>query len=284
MARQLAPPCSSGEVRPCEDTRLDGMTQPIGCRGGAMRPIEVLVDLGCAPLWSAIGRALEGFATERSDTAAAIEKWATGPFADASVVLVGRRSADGLPSEDLIRRLRRSVPHVTVCVCLEDASRLRLAAEYAWAGADHVVGMTAPHNVHELRQYITARLAAPPPELEVRKVNAAYTAGEGRTVGLFCLRNGHRRLTVEDLATWFACDRKTISDRLIDAGFPRPHLMIRVGQEAACRELSRRAVASMIEIARRLGLHTAAGLRMRRSRLREARDAALQQLLRLIAH
>lgn len=237
--------------------------------GGAMRRVDVVVDRGCAASWPELDRAVEGYACARLDVAAQLRSWNEGSCADAIVVIVGSRSADGLPSDELVRELRRFLPHVAVYVCARNGERvLDRVKLYARAGADDLIVLDSWADARNFHGIIAARVAAPPPEPELRLFHEAIPASVGRTIGLYCLRNGHCSTTVTDLAAYFGTNGDTLANRLRVRGLPSPVWMLRWGYELAFRELWRCGVCARAEIARRLGVDTTAALRVRRRRLK----------------
>lgn len=239
-----------------------------------MRRVDVVVDRGCAAAWPELDRAVEGLAHARVDVAAQLTSWNEGSCADAIIVIVGSRSADGLPSDELVRELRRILPHVAVYVCARRGERvLDRVKLYARAGADDLIVLDSWVDARNFHEVIAARMEAPPPERELRLFHEAIPASEGRTIGLYCLRNGHCSTTVTDLAAYFGTSCDTLANRLKVRGLPSPVWMLRWGYELAFRELWRWGICARAEIARRLGVDTTAALRMRRRRLRACAPA-----------
>ncbi|MGQ0766295.1 MAG: helix-turn-helix domain-containing protein [Gemmatimonadota bacterium] len=157
----------------------------------------------------------------------------------AEVVVLDSRDRMGQSTLSTVRRLREefpSVPVVLYCVLTPSVSREML--EFARAGVSELILRGLDDVWTTLRAVLTragdkSSVKSLLAELE-GLVPANLTA-----MMRFCLENGERPLTVEDVARALNVHRKTLVERLSGAGLPTPSSII-----AWCRLL---VVARMLE-------------------------------------
>ncbi|HLA13739.1 MAG TPA: hypothetical protein VJL28_00120 [Gemmatimonadaceae bacterium] len=231
---------------------------------------QIVVDDGLRADWGMIGTALEALQPVRLDIARELDNPdVRGSLHDAAVVLVGARSCEGAPSEILIERLRQELPHVGAYVCLRLVPAMAARARmYADAGADGLILLEGTADLHFLAYLMRARVAAPPPEREIRRVVEAVGPCRALSLAEYCLRTAFRRVRGHDVATWFGIDRKTVRSLLHASAFPTSSVLTRCGRHFHANELERRGIRSREAVARRLGFTDASALRTSRTRLR----------------
>jgi hypothetical protein len=190
----------------------------------------------------------------------------------ASVLVVGARTTDGRESHTLIARLRDRAPHLTIYVCASRISgahtRLR---ELALAGVDELFVFDAPGDQARVEMFARQRLLAPVPAQILREATSVAKPGEGRTIALWCLRNGHRRRSSRSVAARFDRHPKSLNALCRRAGFSSASGLLRLSILYHHHELHRSTHLPAEEIARRLGFANATALAMHRMRARRAR-------------
>lgn len=193
------------------------------------------------------------------------------PLHDASVIVLGPRLSDGTSSAARIGWLREALPHVGVLVCATSVLRYseRLPA-FAAVGADAWVAIHDDADLRNLREFVIRRLLAPPPEAELREMQARLRPGLGRLIALHCLRNSHCKWRVGEVASTFSMDPKTLNNLVRDAGAPSSGILLRLGRVLHAKELRRRTSLSQEQIAHRLGFGSASALGMLRYRLQRS--------------
>lgn len=150
----------------------------------------------------------------------------------ASVVVVDLRDREGNSTLALVRDIRESFPSIPVllyCAISPDTSRDVLA--FARAGVNDLV----LRDVDDLRWTLRTALSTAADHCSARTII-------GELEGIippnimpmirYCLENGRRAMTVEDVAEALSVHRKTLVDRLTAAGLPTPSAVI-----AWCRML-----------------------------------------------
>ncbi len=254
---------------------------------------EIVVDAGCAPLRDVITSA---FARDvpRGRGLHVIPHWLDLARADEDdspdvistpVALVGLRQSDGLPSEDLVQRLRGHSPALAIHVCAAGPHGLgERLVRFARAGADDVFVLDSAANSRALRAAVIARLLAPAPERVLRRFAAHFGPSEVTSMALHMLRNGFAARTVEQMARCFGLHRATLHERLRAEGFPSAGCLLRLSCDLHARELEPVRGLTRDVIARRVGRSGAPALRAVRWRLRKAElhDEALHVLRRTL--
>ncbi|MEO6445520.1 MAG: helix-turn-helix domain-containing protein [Gemmatimonadaceae bacterium] len=150
----------------------------------------------------------------------------------ASVVVVDLRDREGNSTLALVRDIRESFPSIPVllyCAISPDTSRDVLA--FARAGVNDLV----LRDVDDLRWTLRTALSTAADHCSARTIIGML---EGiippniMPMIRYCLENGRRAMTVEDVAEALSVHRKTLVDRLTAAGLPTPSAVI-----AWCRML-----------------------------------------------
>ena len=144
----------------------------------------------------------------------------------ATVVVLDMRDREGNSTLDVVRHVRDSFPSIPVvlyCAISPETSRDVLA--FARAGVNDLV----LRDVDDLRHTMRAALSSAADHCSargiLRELEGVVPANILPMIR-FCLENGRRALTVEDLASALNVHRKTLVDRLSNAGFPSPSAVI----------------------------------------------------------
>jgi AraC-like DNA-binding protein len=227
---------------------------------------RVVADVGCAHAASLIRATLHEGEVAHLDLAR--DLGTSLCLYDAAVIVLGSRLSDGASSTLTVRHLRERLPHVSITVCATSVGRYSEGPPaLAAAGADGWFRADRDADLHQLVAFVSRRVRAPVPELEVRDLHARLRHGLGRLIALYCLRNSHRQWRVGEVASAFAMDPKTVNRLVRQAGAPPAGVLLRLGRLLHARELRRRTNLSQEEIARRLGFGSASALGMLRHRL-----------------
>jgi hypothetical protein len=125
--------------------------------------IDVFIDWGCEAVPDAAVQELSARRVDVLNPGTALER--------GGVLLLGPRIADAASSLTALRELRRWNPSLSVYVCARaGSSLLREVTEYARAGADELFTIDSASDVADLVEHVLERIAAPPPEIELRAV------------------------------------------------------------------------------------------------------------------
>lgn len=144
----------------------------------------------------------------------------------AGVVVLDMRDRDGNSTLGTVRVLRASFPSIPVvlyCAISPDTSRDVLA--FARAGVNDLV----LRDVDDIRLTLRTAMSNAADHCSARTILAELeTVIPAAVTPLirFCLENGRRALTVEDLAKELNVHRKTLVDRLSQARLPTPSSII----------------------------------------------------------
>ena len=144
----------------------------------------------------------------------------------ASIAVVDMRDRDGNSTLAAVRRIREeysSVPVVLYCTLTPDTSREVL--EFARAGVNDLV----LRGVDDLRVTLRSAVQNALDHCSARSMLAEIeplVPSNVLPILRYCLENGRRNLSVEELAEALAVHRKTLVDRLNAAGFPSPSSVI----------------------------------------------------------
>jgi len=234
----------------------------VGAESPQYRSAEVVVDVGCAG-WHSGGR--HDLPMARLTNVMDEVRRDPSRLAGASLIVLGMRSGEGLPADQMLLELRRHLPHVSVFVCAESTNDIRFALpKLAWAGADEVLALSTGSDWRYLQDLVRRRMVNPIPERAIRLLATQYPAGDGRNVLLWGLRTGFRPRSEGDAKRFFGRDVKTINARLDAIDAPEIGCVLRYGVLFHAKEQSVRALGTMTVIARRLGLCSARALWERR--------------------
>jgi hypothetical protein len=218
------------------------------------RPLDLFVDETCE-----LGHEI---ALEAVDPIAINILHDPGRLDGGGVLVLGPRTSDGEVSVASIRRFRRRNLHTSIWVCgKSDSGLLEMARAYFRAGADRVVLLDSERDGAELRQQLSIRLDAPPPERELTCTRDIGVSGQPLRVIQYVLRNGYHHISVSGIAECFGRGVTTIGGQLRALGQPGPEKLLQSGRYLQVRELERRGIASADERAQRTGFGTATYLR-----------------------
>lgn len=144
----------------------------------------------------------------------------------AGVVVVDMRDREGASTLDSVRQIREffpSIPVVLYCAISPETSRDVL--EFARAGVNDLV----LRGVDDLRFSLRTALSTAADHCSARTIlkelEDVVPAGILPMVR-YCLENGRRAITVEDVASALNVHRKTLVDRLTSAAMPPPSAII----------------------------------------------------------
>lgn len=144
----------------------------------------------------------------------------------AGVVVLDMRDVDGASTLRSVRRVREEFPSVPVVLyCALAPTTSRDVLDFARAGVNDLV----LRGVDDLRTTLRGAVQS-----ALDHCSAKGMLGELRPLVppsvepflRFCLENGRRNLTVEEVAIALGVHRKTLFDRLNAAGLPSPSLII----------------------------------------------------------
>lgn len=233
---------------------------------------DLIVDRGCLDLFAdTLGDVLAGHSPLPLDVASLLAPGAAGSsiLVNATAVVVGAHTGDGAPSHEAIQRLRSLAPHVGVFVLVSSAGDIKdWRDKLASSGVDEVVAADAPPPRSPRSHTIGHRLAAPPPETELRLLWQVLSESPERALVMHCLRNAYWHDDWALRSRVFLQSRKTLQNRLAAEGQPSPGLIVRFGRMLHAQELGRRGIRPP-HIAHVLGFPTHAALERARRRLRQ---------------
>lgn len=244
----------------CSHEPLDAPLPPPAPAPPTVAP-RVLVDGGIGELGDEIVRAAEKARARVADVEQLLGRGASPASFEAAVVLLGRTSADGQPSEGLVEVIREGHPHVSVWICARPEEKVgRLVVRYANAGAGWVFEIGAKSELAALVQMLETRVQAPVPSGLVWQVARAVRARRTRFLAIDCLVESFRPRRVAEVERRFGHDHKTLNALL-----EREHLVTigqlhRAGRLAHVEELRRRGVPRE-RIARVLRFRSSKGIR-----------------------
>lgn len=144
----------------------------------------------------------------------------------ADVVVVDLRDPVGESTLPAVRRIREDFPSVPVVLyCAISPSVSRDMLEFARAGVNDLV----LRDVDDVKVTLRASLTSAADHCSARAVAAELEGLVPANVAAmirYCLENGRRALTVEDVAAALNVHRKTLVGRLNAAGLPTPSAII----------------------------------------------------------
>jgi hypothetical protein len=138
------------------------------------------------------------------------------------------------------------------------------------AGIDGVIPLDSPARLPALAERLRKRLAAPPPETEIKLLWRWFRESPERPLILHCIRNA---FGVDDWTLrvdLFAASRRTLQNRMTLLRLPSPGVIARCGRMYHAQEIERRGVRQARDIAALLGIPTAAALHRARRRVRHS--------------
>jgi hypothetical protein len=242
-------------------------TYPGDASGAPRQRSSFIVDVAC----DAFRFGPRTHAPARLDLLAESRSQSSEPLRAAHLLVLGPRSSDGADAAALVGRLRNSAPHILLYVCGTRLSgMLARQRELSLAGADELCTLDSPSERQLLESIVRQRLLVPVPADVVREATIVAEPGEGRTIALWCLRNGHRRRSTSTVADRFERHPKSLNALCRRAGFASVSDLLRLSLLYHQLELRRRSHLASDEIARRLGFATATALAMHRMRVRRA--------------
>lgn len=142
--------------------------------------------------------------------------------------------------------------------------------QLAEVGVDEVFCLESRSDLVALHRTLGARLAAPPPEAEMRLLWKWFRDSPERSLVMHCVRNGFRLDDWSVRARLFAACRKTIQNRVTEEGLPSPGMIARCGRVLHAQELERRGYRPTSAIARLLEFPSASAMQRTRRRLRKS--------------
>ena len=144
----------------------------------------------------------------------------------ADVVVVDMRDASGESTLSTVRTIREDFPSVPVVLYFAISPSIsRDMLEFARAGVNDLV----LRDVDDVKVTLRASLSSAGDHCSARSIAAEVATLVPPNVApiiRYCLENGRRALTVEDVAAALNVHRKTLVDRLNAAGLPTPSAII----------------------------------------------------------
>lgn len=144
----------------------------------------------------------------------------------AGLVVLDMRDREGNSTIDTVRRIRAAFPSVPVVLyCAISPETSREVLEFARAGVDDLV----LRGLDDLRITLRSALASAADHCSARSIIKeleAFVPNSVLPILSFCLDNGRRALTVEEVAAAMNVHRKTLVDRLSSARMPTPSAII----------------------------------------------------------
>ncbi len=144
----------------------------------------------------------------------------------ANVAVMDMRDRQGNSTLGLVRGIRESFPSVQVVLyCSLSSATSRDMLEFARSGVNDLV----LRDVDDVRTSLRAALSAAADQSSAHAILAEIEPLVPPNVFQmirYCLENGRRALTVEDVAAAMQVHRKTLVDRLSAAGLPTPSSII----------------------------------------------------------
>lgn len=234
------------------------------------RVADVVIDVACDRYGTRVVPMLAGVHHAVYDVDRLVRSGELRSIVGASLIILGAHTSNGETSDALAGRIRALLPGASILVCTRRAERGHLRiCEYARAGVDDLFLIETPGELMALLDEIRARLAAPPPVNVLCELSTAKPT-RGRTIALWCVRNGYRKRTVNAVGAWFDIDPKTANRLCADGGFVNASSLLRSGRLFHLQEIRRRTRISNAEIARRLGFADAKALDVFRARARRS--------------
>jgi hypothetical protein len=223
------------------------------------------VDVGIGAHRAFAVRVSDGFTPIEADIRSLLQdEGASRALGDITLFVLGSRLRDGWPVTSASRRLRAIHPHVGIFVVGSryESSHFRMI-QLARAGIDDLFLADVSGEHERFKNLVERRLGAPPPEEALRAVSARAVAMDRVVlVALWLMRNAYRKPAIDDAAGMFGRERSTIRRWLRNASLPDPVTVIRAGRVLHALQLRSKGEIPSHVFADRLGIHSAAGLRM----------------------
>lgn len=208
-------------------------------------------------------------------------------LADAGLLVVGPRAASLAPSEETIRAVRATLPHLPIYLVSEVGKSLAAGLpSYVKAGVDDVVLAYEGEISPPACAAMAARLLLPVPELEMHVLLDAWGRTRASEIAFHYVRNSVLLGIDHRERRYFGLTRRRVADLLRTADLPAPNTLVRVGRHFHARHLVRSARYGQDEIARRVGFGDSSTMRSSRWRLKKylnrSRSPGVDVLQRLL--
>jgi hypothetical protein len=233
---------------------------------------ELIIDIGGADLFDRRLAGIVGHASPVTvDVGRLLKSGAGSVLQSATAVVFGDRTRAGQPSLESIERLRALSPHVGIYVLARGRADLpRLMPLWTLSGVDDILTLDTRAALEGGGWSLRQRLAAPAPETELKLLWRWYRDSSERSLIMHCVRNAFWTDDWAARAILFGTTRRTLHNRLAALGLPSPGLIARCGRMLHAQELERRGVEFSRDIAKILGMPTAAALQRARRRVRKS--------------
>lgn len=233
---------------------------------------ELLADISCAKaLVERFGEDADGFRIVTIDLARHLEFGSSSMLASATAVVMGPALSNGQTAVEAIEQLRGALPHVGIYLVTEELAEIaRTLPKLAAAGVDEVFALESQSDMQAFEETLSARLAAPAPETEIRLLWKWFRESNERSLVMHCVRNGFRLDVWTIRSQVFNACRKTLQNRMTFLGLPSPGIVSRCGRVLHAQELERRGVRPTAAVADVLGFPSAGAMQRARRRLRKA--------------
>jgi AraC-like DNA-binding protein len=144
----------------------------------------------------------------------------------ASIAVVDMRDREGNSTLPVVRRIHDQYPSVPVVLyCSLSPENSREVLDFARAGVSDLVLRGVDDLRTTLRTAVQSALDHCAAKTMLVEIEPLVPEGVLPIIR-YCLENGRRNLSVEDVASALAVHRKTLVDRLNAAGFPSPSSLI----------------------------------------------------------
>jgi hypothetical protein len=241
------------------------MSAMLAAKGHALPLLDVLVDVGCPTEYKPALVALRAQIVDVADEHFTLPHGGFG-----AVLLVGSKTAAGVPSFIPLRSLRNRFPQLVVIICSESPNDYRFLPLLARAGADEVLMDAGPHDPDNLVQLVIARSIAPPPAQEMLLLHKTQPDTWERFAVEYCIRCAYRPGTGRGIAQWLGVADRTLRARLQKQGYPSPQQCLRAGRFLHVAELADRGITSRSEQSFRLGFTDSTDMRKKKWLLQNA--------------
>lgn len=229
------------------------------------------LDVGCARALAPLQSTLSRFRPVLIDSARAAVPSFWGELADASMLIVGRRTSEFQLSEGFVLRARDAHPHLPIYAALPlEQSALQRMTSLIDAGVDDVLLFQGNQLTESAGEILNRRLLAPPPEPELRRLADAWVSTPEGRVALHIVRNACGPSATYPVGAVQGRGSRSLRNKFLGAGFPSPCVIRRVGRHLHETELRRRNELNVEEIATRVGFESAIAMRMSRHRLQKS--------------
>ena len=196
-------------------------------------------------------------------------------------VVLGMRNSQGALSIDLIEQVRAIAPHIGVFVIEEYSEAVDpWLPRLAMSGADDAFALDRSGDEKVLRLVLQNRVAVPPPEIVLRKLQSHWSVCPVKVEAMYCVRNGYRPRHRFEPHVWLRTTGRSLRTKFSRAGIPTPLFLTAFGRDLHWRESMARYGRNLIELATLLGFETVEQARRehRRVQRRAARWPSLPTL------